>query len=124
MSSYDWPAAPATQEGEITVPKQSAPAAADDPFADLEVEIVPAVEPASPTALKWLDAALASTEKKQRGRVAPVTTEEKYNLVRAALRRAATERKVTVICSEETDKDDNLVALTFTINKRRGAKTE
>jgi hypothetical protein len=121
MTSYDWPN---NAQEETDVPKQATPAATDDPFADLAFEIVPTTPPASPTALGWLDTAMQSEEKPQRGRIAPVTTEEKYQLIRNALRIASNERGVTVICSEEKDDAGNLTALTFVINKRRGAKTD
>lgn len=92
-----------------------------DPLASFELEIVPKEEPASPTALAWIDRALGATD--SRGRVAPVKDQAVFETVRAALRKAAAEREITVTCTPEKDKKGNIVALTFTVGGRRGRKS-
>jgi hypothetical protein len=92
-----------------------------DPLAKLSLELVPKEEPPSPTAIAWIEQAMADS--KSRGRV-PLADQATWEVVRAALRKAAVPLNVTVQCQAEKDKKDKLVALTFTVMGRRGRKTD
>lgn len=107
-----------TEQWSDTVPDQRTDE--NDPLAKLNLELVPKEEPASPIALKWIDQAMEATD--SRGRVA-LKDQATFETVRAALRKAAAERDVTVTCTPEKDKKDNMTALTFTVGGRRGRKS-
>lgn len=101
-------------------PADTTPVDENDPLAALDMTVIPKQLPANPKAVQWIENALQSETR--RGRV-PLTTEAQFEVVRAALRRAAEDfDDVSVTCSAEHDNNDDLVALTFYAGKRKGRK--
>lgn len=134
MTSYEWPTTEddMAKNAETTDIPAQAPPVDDDPLAALTMTVVPAVKPASPTALKWIQDAINAGSK--RGRI-PLTDNAMFETVRAALRRASDDFTnitvnderwdgISVTCTAEHDAGDNLVGLTFVLGKRKGRKSE